>query len=81
MSVGGPAEFRVTLHEGRNREVRRMWSAVGHDVLRLVRLRFGPVRLPADLLPGQARLLPPALVAGLAQAAGIDPLPTRPSGL
>jgi len=65
VATGGAAEFRVTLHEGRNREVRRMWGAVGHDVLRLARLRFGPVSLPEDLRPGQARLLPPALVAAL----------------
>lgn len=65
VTTSGAAEFRVTLHEGRNREVRRMWGAVGHDVLRLARLRFGPVSLPEDLRPGQARLLPPALVAAL----------------
>jgi len=65
VASGGAAEFRVTLHEGRNREVRRMWGAVGHDVLRLTRLRFGPVSLPENLRPGQARLLPPALVTAL----------------
>lgn len=77
---GDTADLVVTLHEGRNREVRRMWAAVGHDVLRLERSRFGPVRLPADLRPGQARLLPPELVAALAEAAGADPAPLRPSG-
>ena len=81
MPGGGQSEFRVTLHEGRNREVRRIWGAVGHDVLRLARLRFGPVALPEDLRPGQSRLLPPALVAELAQAAGMDPPPARTSGL
>jgi 23S rRNA pseudouridine2605 synthase len=69
---GDTTEYRVTLHEGRNREVRRMWSAVGHDVLRLARLRFGPVSLPEDLRPGQGRLLPPALVAALARTAGVS---------
>ena len=81
VASGGAAEFRVTLHEGRNREVRRMWGAVGHDVLRLTRLRFGPVSLPEDLRPGQARLLPPALVAALAEAAGGGLPPVRSSGL
>ena len=70
-SSEGHAWFRVALHEGRNREVRRLWSAVGHEVSRLTRLRYGPVGLPEDLRPGEARLLPPALVAELALAAGL----------
>lgn len=65
----GHAWYRVILREGRNREVRRLWSAVGHEVSRLTRLRYGPVRLPEDLRPGQARRLPEALVAELARAA------------
>ena len=81
VATSGAAEFRVTLHEGRNREVRRMWGAVGHDVLRLARLRFGPVSLPEDLRPGQARLLPPELVAALVEAAGRGPQPIPSSGL
>jgi 23S rRNA pseudouridine2605 synthase len=46
---------------------------VGHEVSRLTRLRYGPVSLPEDLRPGEARVLPPALVAELLQVAGADP--------
>ena len=61
----GHAWFRVVLHEGRNREVRRLWSAVGHEVSRLMRLRYGVVELPRDLRAGESRLLPSALIAAL----------------
>ena len=46
----------ITLHEGRNRQVRRMFEAVGYPIDSLVRLRFGPISL-ADLGIGQTREL------------------------
>lgn len=44
----------VTVHEGRNRQVRRMFAALGHHVLALTRLRFGPIAL-GGLAPGDVR--------------------------
>lgn len=70
-AAGDATDWLVQLHEGRNREVRRLWSAVGHEVLRLSRRSFGPVTLPDGLRPGEARLLPPALVEALARASGL----------
>ena len=48
--------IRLTIHEGRNRQVRRMCDAVGHPVLRLVRSRIGPLVDP-KLAPGVFRRL------------------------
>ncbi len=57
--------FRVILREGRKREVRRLWQAVGFEVSRLTRVRYGELRLPADLAPGQWRLLAEPVAASL----------------
>ncbi len=62
---GGHTWYRVTLREGRNREVRRLWLAVGCEVSRLMRLRYGPLELPRDLRPGQWRRLDRVQVAAL----------------
>lgn len=53
-SSGGRSLVELTIHEGRNRIVRRMLDAVGHPVQRLTRIAFGSVRL-GSLRPGQTR--------------------------
>jgi 23S rRNA pseudouridine2605 synthase len=57
--------YRVLLREGRKREVRRLFEAVGAQVSRLIRVRYGPVALPRDLPPGSWRELAPAAVEKL----------------
>ncbi len=68
--VGVLAEgvLRLVIHEGRNRQVRRMCEAVGHPVQRLVRTRIGPVR-DTKLAPGQWRVLRADEVRALAASA------------
>jgi 23S rRNA pseudouridine2605 synthase len=68
--VGVLAEgvLRLVIHEGRNRQVRRMCEAVGHPVQRLVRTRIGPVR-DTKLAPGRWRALTGEEVRDLAASA------------
>jgi 23S rRNA pseudouridine2605 synthase len=58
------AALEIVIHEGRNRQVRRMCEAVGHPVRRLVRTRFGPLR-DHSLAPGQWRALTQAEIRAL----------------
>jgi 23S rRNA pseudouridine2605 synthase len=62
-----PDVLELTIHEGRNRQVRRMCEAVGHPVLALQRIGFGPLRLD-DLAPGAHRRLSEAEIARLRPA-------------
>jgi len=64
--------YHVTLPEGRNREVRRMFETVGLMVSRLLRTRYGPLRLPPQLKRGQQRELNPGEVKSLLDAVGPD---------
>lgn len=63
--------LRIVIHEGRNRQVRRMCAAVGHDVTRLVRTRIGPIQ-DATLSPGASRQLSLAEVRRLMEAVGMS---------
>lgn len=74
-----PCLLRIVIHEGRNRQVRRMCEAVGHPVKRLVRTRVGPIAERA-LRPGGWRELTAAEVRALEQAValGSRPGPDRP---
>lgn len=67
--VSQPADgvLRIVIHEGRNRQVRRMCESVGHPVTRLVRTRIGPLRDPA-LAPGKWRKLTLEELRALTQA-------------
>lgn len=65
---GGRAAVELGIHEGRNRQVRRMCEAVGHPVVRLVRTRIGPVR-DDRLRPGAWRPLRQAEIRALYEAA------------
>jgi 23S rRNA pseudouridine2605 synthase len=66
--------LRITIHEGRKRQVRRMCDAVGHPVRRLVRVRIGPVS-DRRLAPGEWRPLRQYEVRALERAAAGKPRP------
>ena len=76
VSQPSPGVLRITIHEGRNRQVRRMCEAVGHPVHRLVRVRIGPLR-DAQLAPGQWRELTQAEVRSLVESAAGETRPIR----
>jgi 23S rRNA pseudouridine2605 synthase len=66
-----PGVLRIVIHEGRNRQVRRMCEEVGHPVIRLVRTRIGPLR-DTKLAPGQWRELTIEEVRQLSSAVELD---------
>jgi len=71
---GGEGEnhwYYVVIREGRYREVRRMWEAVGHPVTRLIRTRYGPIILPRSLHKTRRLELEPDEIALLYEAAGL----------
>jgi 23S rRNA pseudouridine2605 synthase len=64
------AQLRIVIHEGRNRQVRRMLKAVGHTVVALRRTAFGPLRVNR-MRTGEWRVLTDAEVKALRRAAGL----------
>lgn len=79
---GANCWYRVTISEGRNREVRRMFEAVGHAVSRLIRIRYGAMLLPKGLKRGAWMELDEADIQGLVKVAGVvkPALPEGPNG-
>ena len=72
--IGGEGSnrwYRVTLNEGRNREVRRMFEAVNLTVSRLIRTRFGEIVLPTTLRRGRWEEVDPKLVSALMVQVGL----------
>jgi 23S rRNA pseudouridine2605 synthase len=67
---GSNCWYRVTISEGRNREVRRMFEAVGHAVSRLIRIRYGAMMLPRGLKRGAWMELDEGDIRSLMKAAG-----------
>ncbi|MBV9662045.1 MAG: rRNA pseudouridine synthase [Acidimicrobiales bacterium] len=76
VSLAGADVLRITIHEGRNRQVRRMAEAVGHPVRRLVRTRIGPLRV-GTLKPGEWRTLTQDEVRALERATASNPGSSR----
>ena len=67
---GANCWYRVTISEGRNREVRRMFEAVGHAVSRLIRIRYGAMVLPRGLKRGAWMELDDSDIRSIMQSAG-----------
>jgi len=72
--------YHVILTEGRNREVRRLWEAVGVEVSRLVRVRYDEFKLPKWLKPGKSRFLDDDVVARVYQRLGLAQKDNKDSG-
>jgi 23S rRNA pseudouridine2605 synthase len=71
IETGREATIEITIHEGRNRIVRRMCEAVGYPVRSLERVAYGPLRI-GRLRRGGARRLRPAEIEALRRAAGLE---------
>ena len=71
--------FQVSVREGRNREVRRLWESQGCQVSRLKRVRYGNITLPRELRRGQTSELDAEIVRSLRESLGLED--SQPSAL
>jgi 23S rRNA pseudouridine2605 synthase len=73
--------YHVILHEGRNREVRRLWESVGCKVSRLTRVRYGTVSMPRYLRNGYSETLEPKFMRAIYKSVSLEfEEPTPPRG-
>jgi len=70
--------YELTLTEGRNRQIRRMFEEIGHHVEKIKRVRYGPLSL--DIPPGEFRRLSTGEIEKLKAATGLAKKPARTSG-
>lgn len=64
--------YKVVIKEGRYREVRRMWDAVGHTVSRLKRIRYGTIKLTREIKRGKHAKIAPKQLEKLVASVGIE---------
>ncbi len=65
------SKFKVTIHEGRKRQIRLMFESIGHEVIFLKRVAYGPLKI-GDLMSGKIRPLESSEVSALKEAAGLS---------
>ncbi len=75
LEILSPRTGLVTVHEGKYHQIKRMFAAVGREVLTLHRLQFGPLTLDKTLAPGQWRELTETELAALYRAAQMEETP------
>jgi 23S rRNA pseudouridine2605 synthase len=68
--------IEITIHEGRKHQVKRMFEHIGHPVIRLKRIQFGPLNL-GKLLPGKTRYLTDNEANDLRHLLSISETPSR----
>mmetsp|Transcript_14015 Transcript_14015/g.19465 ORF Transcript_14015/g.19465 Transcript_14015/m.19465 type:complete len:135 (+) Transcript_14015:740-1144(+) len=70
--AGVTCRVKMTITEGMNRQIRRMFSSLGKEVVELKRVSMGPLLLPDTLAPGEVSILTDAQIGELRAAVGLD---------